>query len=40
MDSDELDVIRAILGSLADDAQIDYAEGKIRNILLTKQLKP
>ena len=40
MDPAELDVVRAILGSLADDAQIDYSEGKIRNILLTKQLKP
>ena len=35
-----VDVVRAILGSLADDAQIDYSEGKIRNILLTKKLKP
>ena len=40
MDAAELDVVRAILGSLADDAQIDYSEGKIRNILLTKKLKP
>ena len=40
MDPAELDVVRAILGSLADDAQIDYSEGKIRNILLTKKLKP
>ena len=34
MDPAELDVVRAIL------AQIDYAEGKIRNISLTKKLKP
>ena len=40
MDPAELDVVRAILGSLADNAQIDYAEGKIRNISLTKKLKP
>ena len=40
MDPAELDVVRAILGSLADDAQIDYFGGKIRNISLTKKLKP
>ncbi len=40
MDPAELDVVRDILGSLADDAQIDYFGGKIRNISLTKKLKP
>ena len=33
-------MVRTILGSLADDAQIDYADGKIRNILLTKNSSP
>ena len=40
MDAAELDVVRAILGSLADAAEIDYSDGRIRNILLTKKLKP
>ena len=33
-------VVRAILGSLADAAEIDYSDGRIRNILLTKELRP
>ena len=40
MDAAELDVVRAILGSLADAAEIDYSDGRIRNILLTKELRP
>ena len=40
MDPAELDVVRAILCSLADAAEIDYQDGKIRNILLTKELRP
>lgn len=38
MDPQELDVIHAILCSMADEAQIDYADGRIRNILLSKNL--
>ena len=40
MDPAELEVVRAILCSLADAAEIDYQDGKIRNILLTKELRP
>ena len=38
MDPAELEVVRSILGSLTDAAQIDCADGRIRNILLTKEL--
>lgn len=40
MAPEEMEVIRAILESLADAAQIDCENGSIRNILLTKQLRP
>lgn len=40
MDPAELEVVRTILCSLADAAEIDYLDGKIRNILLTKDLRP
>ena len=38
MGPEELEVVRSILTSLTDDARIDCAEGRIRNILLTKEL--
>ena len=40
MDPAELEVVRAILETLADAAKIDCKDGSIRNILLTKELKP
>ncbi|HIS03133.1 MAG TPA: hypothetical protein IAA75_04380 [Candidatus Pullichristensenella avicola] len=38
MGPEELEVVRSILTSLTDDARIECAEGRIRNILLTKEL--
>jgi len=38
MDEGELDVVCAILNALSDAAEIDFADGRIRNILLTKDL--